>query len=306
MKLYFAPLEGVTTRIYRNLHHQSFSGVDAYYAPFITPGAEDKITLKLIKDILPEENSVPLVPQILCNQYVPFLNLADKLFEIGYTELNLNLGCPSGTVVSKNRGAGFLRDVDALDAFLEQVFASCPVSISVKTRIGFSDVKETKRLITIFNRYPISLLTVHPRLRTDFYNGEPNMEAFNEMYTQSLNPICYNGDICTKEEYDQLVSVYPRLHGVMIGRGAIQNPALFREIRGGQKLEREQLLTFLLQLADAYYALFRSDMFTLHKLKEIMFSVAKNFPEDKKFLKQIKKANKLSDMQEIIRNIPVL
>ena len=166
MKLYFAPLEGVTTRLFRNLHFKCFGGPDVYYTPFITPGIEDKITTKLIKDVLPEENDALIVPQILCNQAEPFLNLAHKLKEIGYSEINLNLGCPSGTVVGKNRGAGFLRDTDALDAFLEKIFSSCPIHISVKTRIGFSDVNEAKELIKVFNRYPISLLTVHPQAST--------------------------------------------------------------------------------------------------------------------------------------------
>lgn len=304
MKLYFAPLEGVTTKLFRNLHFKHFGGADAYYAPFITPGVEDKITPKLIKDVLPEENETPLVPQILCNQTEPFLNLAFKLKEIGYDEINLNLGCPSGTVVSKNRGAGFLRDTDALDAFLEKIFLRCPISVSVKTRIGFSDLSEAKDLITIFNRYPISLLTIHPRLRTDFYKGAPNMEAFEEMYTRSLNPVCYNGDICSEEKYESIVSTYPNLKGVMIGRGAVQNPALLREIKDNQKLKREELVSFLTALSDSYFELFRSEVFTLHKMKEIMFLVANNIPEDKKFLKQIKKANKLSDMQGCILQIP--
>lgn len=306
MKLYFAPLEGVTTRLFRDVHFKCFGGADLYYSPFITPGTEDKITSKLIKDVLPDENNAPLVPQILCNQPEPFLNLAHKLKEIGYTEINLNLGCPSGTVVGKNRGAGFLRDTDALDMFFEKIFSACPISVSVKTRIGFSDASEINELITVFNRYPISLLTVHPRLRTNFYKGIPDMEAFEEVYMRSSNPVCYNGDICTKEKYENIVSTYPNLQGVMIGRGAIQNPALFREIKDGQKLNRQEMVSFLTELSEEYFALFRSEVFTLHKLKEVMFSVANNFPEDKKFLKQIKKANKLSDIHGIIQQMPEL
>lgn len=306
MELYFAPLEGITTRIYRNTHFNMFGEADLYYAPFINPGAEDKITSKLIKDVLPEENEAPIAVQILCNQPKPFLSLAEKLQEIGYREINLNLGCPSGTVVSKDRGAGFLRRTDELDRFLDAVFSACPIPISVKTRIGFSSAEEAETLMTIYNRYPISMLIVHPRVREDFYKGTPDMETFRMFYENSVNPLCYNGDVRTKADYIHICNRFPNLKGVMIGRGAVQNPALFREIKNGKSLSNTELIVFLEQLCTAYNSVLKSDTFTMHKLKEIMMSVVLNYPEDKRLLKAVKKANKLSDLMAVIHNLPPL
>lgn len=304
MELYFAPLEGITTRTFRNTHMEFFSGADKYYSPFITPGENDKVTEKLLRDVLPEQNKVPLAVQILCNQPAAFLDFERKIDELSYDEININLGCPSGTVVSKNRGSGFLRMTDELDRFLDEIFSKSRLKISVKTRIGFSEEEEVKKITEVYNRYPISLLIVHPRVREDFYKGEPRMNAFKYVYEAYKKPLCYNGDIGSKDDFERIKSEFPDLFGVMIGRGAVKNPAIFREIKGGNPLCLNELTAFLSALSERYLELLRSDVFTLHKLKEIMMSVMYNYPDDKKLLKSVKKANKLSELMSIIENLP--
>ena len=152
MKIHFAPLEGVTTPVYRNAHKTAFNCCDSYYAPFITPGEDDKMTRKLFKEVLPENNP-NLKVQVLTNSSKAFMNFSKKLREIGYDEVNLNLGCPSGTVVKKNKGSGMLRDIKALDEFLYDIFDKSTIKISIKTRIGFFFHDEIDELISVYNKY---------------------------------------------------------------------------------------------------------------------------------------------------------
>ena len=141
MYLSFAPLEGITTYTYRNLHNKLFGGADEYYAPFIAPDGSGQFKDSALKDVLPENNKdIVLIPQILCNKAEAFLAVAEKLANLGYNEVNLNAGCASGTVVPKHKGAGMLIDLDSLDAFLDEVFSKCPVKVSVKNN---SEIKKT-------------------------------------------------------------------------------------------------------------------------------------------------------------------
>ena len=164
------------------------------------------------------------VPQILTNSAEDFIKTAERLQEYGYEEVNLNLGCPSKTVVSKGRGSGFLAEPDRLNAFLEEIFNETPIRISVKTRIGKESPEEWIRLLEIYNQYPMEELIIHPRIQTDFYKNTPNLEMFEYAVKNSKNPLCYNGDICTKEEYETICNRFPEVPSVMIGRGILKNP----------------------------------------------------------------------------------
>lgn len=170
MQYEFAPLEGITGYIYRNAHHACFPSMDRYYTPFITPKKGKSFTTREWNDIAAEHNqNIAVVPQILTNQAEGFCKVAGMLKEQGYEEVNLNLGCPSATVTAKKKGAGFLADPDALDAFLEEIFAHSPLKISIKTRIGVENPDEFERLLDIFSQYPIQKLIVHPRVLKEFY-----------------------------------------------------------------------------------------------------------------------------------------
>ncbi len=307
MKLYFAPLEGITTYIYRNTHREMFGGCDSYYAPFITPSENERITRKSLRDILPDNNSeTPVVPQIIANNTEVFLNFTEKIKKIGYDEINLNCGCPSGTVVKKSRGAGILKDAVALDEFLAGIFNKCELKISVKTRIGFSSGEEMERLLEIYNKYPIPQLTIHPRTRADFYNGIPDMETFEKAYRSSKNKVCYNGNVFSVDDYKGIEETYPDLEGIMLGRGAVANPAIFREIRGGEKLSTAELVEFTEILCENYRFLLQSDVYTLNKLKEIWLYIMWNFPNEKKSLKIMRKTNNLSEFMFTVKNLPEL
>ncbi len=296
MKLYFAPLEGITTYTYRNTHAKMFGGCDAYFAPFVNPSDNEKVGRRVIRDILPERNcNMPLKIQALTNSSSAFLRFTDMAKDMGYDEININIGCPAGTVVKKGRGAGFLRNPDALDRFFDEVFSKTDIKISVKTRTGYFSNDEMDELMQIFNKYPFTLLIIHPRCRADFYNGTPHLNVFENAYNISKNPLCISGDIWTADDYRRIIEKFPNLDSVMLGRGAIVNPALFREIRGGAPLKTAELTEFSKQLAENYLTVLQSEIFTLQKLKEIWVYVLRRFEEEHKIAKAIKKSKNLTE-----------
>ncbi len=305
MNLYFAPLEGITTYIYRSVHAECFGFCDRYFAPFITPSDNERISRKGLRDVVPEKNNGQnLCVQVLTNRSDSFLKFARKVKMLGYGEININLGCPFPRVVQKGRGAGMLKDKEELDRFLDGIFSSTDVSVSVKTRTGFYSGEEMERLMEVYNEYPISELTIHPRAGEDFYKGTPDMAVFSKGYKSAKMPVCYNGDVLTAEDFADISEAYPDLSGVMIGRGAIKNPALFREIKGGEPLKTEELVAFSDRLSDAYYEALGSEVFTLQKLKEVWGYMIENYPEETKIAKSIKKASKREELSEVIHRLP--
>ena len=181
MQYYFAPLEGVTGSEFRRAHHRWFPGVDAYYMPFLSPTQDHVFTQRELRNVLPEHNQgFRAVPQLLTKNADDFLWCAGELAAMGYDEVNLNLGCPSGTVVAKGKGAGLLGAPEALDRMLDRIFSGSPVAVSLKTRLGLEEPEEFARLLEIFGRYPVSLLIIHPRVRKDFYRHPVLMECFEQ------------------------------------------------------------------------------------------------------------------------------
>lgn len=306
MNLYMAPLEGITTYIYRNTHAEIFGGCDEYYAPFIVPTDNERISMKTLRGILSENNLVKPKVQVMCTTGTAFCEFAKKIQALGFDEVNLNLGCPSGTVVKKQRGSGALRDTEALDRFFDYIFANSHIKITVKTRAGFYNHDEFAGLLEIYNKYPIAELTLHPRVREEYYKGEPNMATFDMAYEHSKNKLCYNGNVYSAEDFNAISAKYPNLWAVMIGRGAVKNPALFREIKGGPPLKTEELVHFSSLLQERYLKLLGSDRYTLHRLKEIWLYSVQNFPNEPKITKAIKKSERLSDLERAINMLPEL
>lgn len=310
MQYYMAPLEGVTGYIYRNTYQKYFHNIDKYFAPFISPGKERSLSPKEMKDILPENNrDINLVPQILTNNADAFLDLSNKLEEMGYTEVNLNLGCPSGTVVAKNKGAGMLKDTDRLDHFLEDVFNGMEhldhkkMKVSIKTRIGVYAPDEFLELNQIFNNYPIQELIIHPRIQQEFYKFTPHYEIFEEAISRSEHELCYNGDVFTKEDANHISERFPNVERVMFGRGILSNPGLVGEINGQDPISNKVLKEFLKELSNAYAETMSGDRNVLFRMKEIWFYIIWRFPGQEKLYKKIKKAQNLREYNSAVDQI---
>lgn len=303
MNLYFAPLEGIGGYIYRNAQADYFEKADKYYSPFLAPNQNRSISPKEYKDIAPEHNEdIMLVPQIMANNAEIFLKAAQELEQLGYKEINLNLGCPSRTVVTKYRGAGFLAKPDALEQFLEEVYSKLNIRLSLKTRLGMEDEEEFEHLLDIYNKFPVSELIIHPRVQTDYYKNTPRMESFLNALEKSKNPVVYNGDIFNKEKYQQVMKQMD-VSGVMLGRGVLANPALFGEIRGTEKLSKERLWEFHERLLADYTQEMSGERNVLFKMKELWFYLACSFTNTEKYEKKIRKAQHLSDYRLVVKQL---
>ena len=303
MNLYFAPMEGLTGYVYRNAHRACFGGVDKYFTPFLSPKQNHRFTAKEEKDVRPEHNEgISLVPQILTNRAEDFIWAAGEMKARGYREVNLNLGCPSGTVVSKYKGAGFLARQEALNRFLDQIFQEVDLEISIKTRIGIAAPEEFPELMEIFNRYPIRELIVHPRLRTDFYKNTPDRESFGYAVKESRASLCYNGDIFTEEAFRSAASRFPSVERVMLGRGLLANPALAERIRGIEEapLTASRLAAFHRALYEGYRLAIPEERNVLFKMKEMWTYLICMFPEADRYGKKIKKAKSAGEYEAAV------
>lgn len=294
MILSFAPMEGLTGADYRRVHRLLFPGADRYYAPFISPDTAGNIKRRQL-DELRSEVDAGLVPQILANDPAVFLEAARKLADLGYTEINLNAGCPSGTVTAKHKGAGLLADRDALCRLLDGIFAAPPAAVSVKTRMGWADTKEFASLLDIYRRYPLCELIVHARDRAGMYRSTPDLEGFAPALTGCSFPVCYNGDIFSASDLARVTRQLPGLERVMIGRGALTDPALFRVLRGGEPLCAEELRAFLDALWEAALASGLPPVYALARMKELWYYLRWKFPGAERLIKTLLKSRRAED-----------
>lgn len=328
MQFYMAPMEGLTGYIYRNAYHRHYGGIDRYFTPFIT---NKKLNHKEVNDILPEHNAgMEVIPQILTNRAEDFLCIADELKGYGYGTVNLNLGCPSGTVVAKNRGAGFLTLPEELDSFLEEIFAKCPLHISIKTRIGKESPAEWERLLAIYEKYPMEELIIHPRVQKDYYKNTVNLEAFGLAAERSGHSLCYNGDICTAEDYTGIMTGFPQVKKVMLGRGILKNSNLVGTLRNtddtcatakagalqgskagvpqglerkgmdGAESEKVRLRAFHDDILHGYQSVMSGDRNTLFKMKELWVYLGTRFTDPEKYMKKIRKAERVKEYELVV------
>lgn len=313
MHIYFAPLEGITTYPYRNLHHKYFGGVEKYFTPFLAPGPEQGMSVKEMRDVLPENNAgVPVVPQILTNRAGDFLLASKKLSEMGYREINLNLGCPSGTVTAKKKGSGFLLYPDDLDRFFDEVFSDAAVRngeflVSVKTRIGKNEVEEWPELMQVYNRYPIHELTVHPRIQKEFYKGTPHLDVFTDILKESRNPVVYNGDLFTVEKVKEFREKFPTVGTVMIGRGLIRNPALAEMILQEETELEADILPRIREFHDALFEHYRETMSgdrnLLFRMKDLWSYMLAEVPDSEKLAKKIRKSQHVPEYLAAVEEV---
>lgn len=332
MEHYFAPMEGITGYIYRQAHHTYYPGMDRYYIPFIVPKEKKYLSSKERADVLPEHNQgITVVPQIMTNKAVEFLRISKLLCqEYGYKNINLNLGCPSKTVVSKKRGSGFLSVPDQLQSFLEEVcsgLGAFDVKLSVKTRIGKDKPEEFLQLLELFAQFPLSELIVHPRVQADYYQNKPHIESFAQAYhvfAKSECRLCYNGDIFCLSDYLALCAKFSNLTSVMMGRGLIINPMLSEEIKvrenGGSKrqdskivslqrfqsemaeeAERKRRYEMYQRLQEDYMSVMSGEKNVLYKMKEVWFYMCQDFTEPQRYWKKMKKAQSLSEFKIAVR-----
>ncbi len=299
MQCYFAPMEGLTDSIYRRLHHKYFGGVDKYYMPFLSPTMHRTLSAKEQRE-LPNADTVPFtaIPQLLTKNAGDFLWASSVCQDLGYREVNLNAGCPSGTVVSKGKGAGLLRDVWELDAFLEEIFSRCPLPISIKSRLGLEKPEEFAAVLEVYNRYPLQQLQLHPRVRKAFYTGTADREMFRFCQENTDIPLCYNGDLFSLQDISEFSAAFPGTEAVMLARGLIADPGM---LSGGTDTQR--LEAFMAELLVEYQAAFGSARNAMFRLKEQWSSLLTHFANAEKLGKRLRKTTDLEEYKAITAEI---
>ena len=293
MNYYFAPLEGISGYIFRNAHAQFFPGVDKYYAPFISTNQNHTFTSREMRDILPENQRTVVVPQLLSKVSGEFVGASRVLGGMGYDEVNLNLGCPSGTVVAKGKGSGMLANLEHLDRFLYEIFDGCKIRISVKTRVGIASAEEFDAILQVFNKYPVSLLIIHPRVQKDFYRNEVKLDAFKKALGETALPLCYNGDIVSRNRLSEIESKFDGIVGIMIGRGLVSNPALLIDTGASKDL----IEAFTCKVYDSYKLAFHDDRNAMMRMKELWSYLIFLFGGSEAYAKKIKRAKSADDYE---------
>jgi len=306
MKIYLAPMEGITGYNYRNAYREAFADADRYFTPFIS--THKKLGNKVKDEISPDNNpGINLVPQVMVATGDEYLELERLIGAYGYNELNINAGCPSGTVVTKNRGAGLLKNPDNLERLLTQVFDKNISAVSIKTRIGWENTDEWKKIAKILGEFPFSEVIIHARVREEFYNGHAHRDAMSVANEYIHCPICYNGDLFSAEDIADIEKEYPWLDSVMIGRGLLRRPWLIEEYRRGEKLseqeQRTQTFEMLNNLFAVYMKKWNSEINTLYHMKELWFHLGESFPDSQKDLKTIRKTKSVAEYNLAVSHI---
>ena len=307
MNYYAAPMEGLTDRIWRQVHQKWFGAADAptrYYAPFLSPPENRVLIPKKMAELAPEANAgTVVIPQLLAKDGELVAWMIGEVRKLGYTEVNLNFGCPSGTVTAKGKGAGMLRDPARLDAFLDAVFSAVEGPVSVKTRIGVQNPEEFAALLDIYNRYPICELTIHPRVMKQLYRGQADRAAFAAALPECRMPVCYNGDVTTPEALHALEAEFPQLSGIMVGRGLIADPALFRRARGGAPASREELRGYCDDLYHGYTEAFGMASCAVSRMKAHWHYLIQRFEGSEAFEKQLRKAREGWEYEVVVNQL---
>lgn len=305
MRYYYAPLEGITDATFRSLHHKYFPGVDKYFMPFISPTIHRCLTNREARE-LPRADSVPFaaVPQLLGKNVEDMLWAIGVCADLGYDEVNINLGCPSGTVVSKGKGSGMLADIYALDEFLSAIYARAALPVSLKTRIGVNDSENWEKILEIYRDYPVKELTVHPRIRKAFYKGDCDMTAFARAVEGSPFPVCYNGNINSVKDAEAIAARFPTVESVMVGRGLVADPGM---LCGGT--DRQTLKDFLNELSDTYCTVFESKRNAIYRMKDNWHYLISLFEGSDKLWKEMRKSTDydrfMAIANEIIATLPM-
>ena len=318
VRLSLGPFQGITDAPFRNVFKRHFGGIDKFYTPFFTGIHKEEHAKNLQgEEIDPRCNDVEtLTPQILSTDAEEILRFAKQCKELGYKEINLNMGCPFPRVANKKRGCGLLPYPDKVDAMLEGVFEHIgDMKFSIKCRLGYFSPDEIDAIIPIFNKFPLSELIIHPRIGKQLYKGEADVERFAALIPYINAPLVYNGDIFSVEIFDRIQSVIagndPQsstlIDHFMLGRGILANPFLAEQIadvcppQPNDKTER--LHAYVLDLYEDRLHHAGGSPKVLGRMKELWSYLMYSFEEPQVVWRKIKKINALKEYEEAVETV---
>jgi tRNA-dihydrouridine synthase len=304
MELALAPLQTYTDHHYRNAHHKVYGGIDTYYAPYLRMNNDGTIKAGPKLDILPENNLVPIIPQLMCCSVDDFFTLHDYIVSLGYNEVNWNMGCPYPMVTNKGLGAGVLNKPDVLRAWLDAIFPKVKLKIGIKMRMGMSSTEEIHDLIPILNEYDLSEVIIHARYAEQLYNGGCDIEQFQLAAKSLIRSVSYNGDITDLDSFYLIKSQVSSIERFMIGRGAIANPGIFQEIKTGKLIGsadyRNKLLEFSRLIEASCLRSNNNEGYALMRMKSYWEVFSEELTEGKVVYRKLKKAISLNEFWDIL------
>ncbi|MBO4739266.1 MAG: tRNA-dihydrouridine synthase family protein [Bacteroidales bacterium] len=272
MEICFAPFHGISFRLFRNVYLKHFPYFDNVISPFIPVAKAEILTKALFRDILPNDEKPPIIPQIIGNSSEKIVDTVLFLQQLGFKQVNWNLGCPYAPIVRKKRACGLMPFPDEIAQIIDNVCTKTNIRFSLKMRLGMYDKEESLRIIEQTNCFPLDFIVIHARLGIQLYEGPTDWKAFEKCLTLSKNKIIYNGDIFSIEDYQKFISHFPQQNAIMIGRGALQNPFLAANIKGFELQEHEQKHLFALfyqDLTENYINHYTKENVLLNRLKEL-------------------------------------
>ncbi len=305
MRLYFAPIRGVTLAHYRDLHAKIFGGIDKYYAPFIVTTEPRQAGDILFEDIKPRLNACfkQVVPQLLSNNSQDFNYYASKIQDMGYSEVNWNIGCPFPTVTNKRRGSGLLEDPDFVKKFLSGIDYTDDFRFTVKMRLGFSELDEGIEVTERLNLFPIEDVIIHARTGVQKYGGHVDLEGFDILYKLCRHNVIYNGDIYTQDDLDQIRSAFPKIDTFMIGRGLLRNPFLANQLRGdsiGLSTAKDQIWGFHEEMFTHYTARIPDETYRIGKMKDFWTYLSDLVDPERQFTNEIRRTQTEKDYRILV------
>ena len=311
IKIYQAPLQGATDFDFRKALAESFGGIDKYFIPYLSYGKGREIKKSQLREVFPENNeSLPVVPQVLFSDQAELFDLVSILIDYGYEEINLNLGCPYPMATNKGRGAAWLEKPEALNEILQQLYAKgFPAKFSVKMRAGMTNDQDAQAIFGILNQFPLEELIFHPRTASQMYDGKANPQLFVEAISVVKHPMVYNGDISSAADFQEIQTLLPEQKSWMIGRGLVTNPALAAQLKGEvfePKALRKQMREFHDQLLEGYSARLQGDGHIVMKMSQFWAYFSQSFENPHKAMKLVKKSSNLlkynAAVTEIFKN----
>ncbi|MBO4328540.1 MAG: tRNA-dihydrouridine synthase family protein [Bacteroidales bacterium] len=304
VKLSLGPFQGITDAPFRNVFKKHFGGIDKYYTPFFTGIQKNHAKNMQVEEIDPACNDVEtLTPQILSTDAEEILRFASQCKELGYKEINLNMGCPFPRVANKKRGSGLLPYPEKIDTMLNTVFERIDLKFSIKCRLGYYSPEEIFPVIEVFNRYPLSELIIHPRIGKQLYKGEADVQRFAELIPLIKAPLVYNGDIVSVESFQRISEKVKPVHEFMLGRGLLANPFLAESCRDASHASTERLHAYVIDLYEDRLRHAGGSPKVLGRMKELWSYLMYSFDEPQDIWRKVKKINALKEYEEAVEAV---
>ena len=308
MTLSLGPFQGITDAPFRNVFKQHFGGIDKFYTPFFTGIQKDHAKNLQVEEIDPRCNDVEhLTPQILSTNAEEILRFAKQCQQLGYKEINLNMGCPFPRVANKKRGSGFLPYPEKVDEMFDTIFEKIDVKFSVKCRLGYFSPEEIYPIIEVFNKYPLSELIIHPRIGKQLYKGEADVIRFKELIPTIKMPLVYNGDIVSTESFNRISAMVQPVSDFMLGRGLLSNPFLAEDIKGHEtesvEIRTQRMHDYLLALYEDRLRHAGGSPKVLGRMKELWSYMKDSFNESQDIWRKIRKINALKEYEEAVEDL---